>query len=312
MAYLLERLPSGSRIAVIRLRSLGDCVLTTPALELLKTHRPDLRIGVVVEDRFRAVFEGNPHVDEILPPAAHAVAKWHPKMALNFHGGSRSMWLTAASRAEITAGFAHHAYSFVYNAKIPRAQEILGQEFLGSARRVHTAEHLASAMFWMGVPRTEIPRARLAAQMPVESALSAAAYVVFHPFASTPEKTWPAERFIAVAEHLRDKAGLEPVFLAGPADDSSAFVRFRIFQSAPLDQVKSIVSGAQLFIGNDSGPAHIAAAFGVPVVVLFGPSDPVNWAPWRTEAEVLTSPDAIDGIGVGEVVAAAEALRVRA
>ena len=125
MAYLLERLPSGSRIAVIRLRSLGDCVLTTPALALLKTHRPDLRIGVIVEARFRALFEESPHVDEILPPEARAVRKWHPRMVLNLHGGSRSMWLTAASGADIRAGFAHHAYSFVYNQRIPRAQEIL-------------------------------------------------------------------------------------------------------------------------------------------------------------------------------------------
>ena len=72
------------------------------------------------------------------------------------------------------------------------------------------------------------------------------------------------------------------------------------------------MAGAQLFIGNDSGPAHIAAAFGVPVVVLFGPSDPVNWAPWRTEGHVLTNPDAIGVISVEEVVVAAEALRVRA
>jgi ADP-heptose:LPS heptosyltransferase len=307
VAYLLERLPSGSRIAVIRLRSLGDCVLTTPALALLKTYRPDLGIGVVVENRFRAVFEGIPHVDEILSPAGRAVARWHPRMALNFHGGSRSMWLTAASGAEIRAGFAHHAYSFLYTAKIPRAQEILGED-----RRVHTAEHMASAMFWMGVPRTAIPRAQLAAQRNAETALPAAAYVVFHPFASTPEKTWPAGRFLAVARHLRDKAGLEPVFLAGPADDPGAFAQFRVVRNAPLAQVKSLMAGAQLFIGNDSGPAHIAAAFGVPVVVLFGPSDPVNWAPWRTEGHVLTNPDAIGLISVEEVVVAAEALRVRA
>jgi ADP-heptose:LPS heptosyltransferase len=300
---LLERLPSGSRIAVIRLRSLGDCVLTTPALALLKTHRPDLRIGVIVESRFAAVFQGSPHVEEILPPVRRAVAKWHPQMALNFHGGTRSMWLTAASGARIRAGFAHHAYSFLYNAKIPRAQEILG-----SARRVHTAEHLASAMFWMGVPQTEIPRARLSA---VPTSLGGA-YAVIHPFAATPEKTWPAGHFIAVAEHLRDKAGLEPVFVAGPADDSAAFSGFRVIRNAPLGEVKSLMAGAQLFIGNDSGPAHIAAAFGVPVVVLFGPSDPVNWAPWRTEAQVLTSPDAIDRISVGDVIAAADALRVRA
>ena len=303
MAYLLERLPSGSRIAVIRLRSLGDCVLTTPALALLKAHRADLRIGVVVEERFRAVFEGTPDIGDVLPPAAQTIAKWHPQMALNFHGGSRSMWLTATSGAQIRAGFAHHAYSFVYNAKIPRAQEILGED-----RRVHTAEHLASAMFWMGVPRTEIPRARLSA---TPTPLTGA-YAVLHPFASEPGKTWPAERFLAVAEHLRDKAGLEPVFLAGPADDSGAFTNFRVIRNAPLAQVKSLMAGAQLFIGNDSGPAHVAAAFGVPVVVLFGPSDPVNWAPWRTEAQVLTNPSAIDRISVEEVIAAADALKVRA
>ena len=196
MAYLLERLPSGSRIAVIRLRSLGDCVLTTPALALLKTHRPDLRIGVVVEDRFRAVFEGNPHVDEILPPAARAVAKWRPQMALNFHGGSRSMWLTAASGAEIRAGFAHHAYSFLYNAKIPRAQEILGEE-----RRVHTAEHLASAMFWMGVPRTEIPRARLSAGADASSGRVRRRFIPSRPRRRRPGRpsaSWPSPNTCAI------------------------------------------------------------------------------------------------------------------
>jgi len=292
VAYLLERLPSGSRIAVIRLRSLGDCVLTTPALALLKAHRPDLKIGVVVEDRWRAVFEE----DEIIP--SQALRAWQPRAVLNLHGGTTSMWLTAASGADIRAGFAHHKYSFVYTHKIPRAQEILGEE-----RRVHTAEHLASAMFWMGVPRTEIPRARLSAG----PAPIAGAYAVVHPFAATPQKTWPAERFLAIAETLRD-----PVFLAGPDDDASKFAKYRVIQNAPLAEVKSIIAGAQLFIGNDSGPAHIAAAFGVPVVVLFGPSDPVNWAPWRTESQVLTSPEAIGGIRVEEVIAAADALRLRA
>src|SRR5512137_2499761 len=101
MPSLLESLPRGARVDVIRLRSLGDCVLTTPALALLKAHRPDLRIGVVVEDRFAELFEESPHVDDILPPVARVVAKWHPQMALNFHGGTRSMWLTAASGAKI-------------------------------------------------------------------------------------------------------------------------------------------------------------------------------------------------------------------
>ena len=58
VASVLDRLAPGSRVAVVRLRSLGDCVLTTPALEILKRGRPDLRIAVVVEDRFRAGLRG--------------------------------------------------------------------------------------------------------------------------------------------------------------------------------------------------------------------------------------------------------------
>jgi ADP-heptose:LPS heptosyltransferase len=303
VSYLLERLPSGSRIAVIRLRSLGDCVLTTPALALLKTHRPDLRIAVVVEDRFRAIFENIPGVDEILPPGTSALKGWHPQAVLNLHGGSRSMCLAARSGAPVKAGFAHHAYSFLYTDKIPRAQEILEEE-----RPVHTAEHLASAMFWMGVPRTEIPRASLYA----EPAAAGPAYAVIHPFAATAEKTWPSEHFAAIARQLQDRAGLEPVFLAGPADDSSPFSPFRIYKSSPLAQVKTLLAGAQLFIGNDSGPAHMAAAFGIPSVILFGPSNPVTWAPWKTEAKVLTSPESIGRITLEEVLAAADALKVKA
>ena len=78
------------------------------------------------------------------------------------------------------------------------------------------------------------------------------------------------------------------MFLAGPNDDIAPFGEFTVWKNEPLARVKSVISGAALFIGNDSGPAHIAAAFGVPVVVIFGASDPVTWAPWRTEAHVLT------------------------
>lgn len=265
-------------------------MLTTPALALLKAHRPDLKISVIVEPRFRAVFEGNPDIDEIRESACAAV------LAVNFHGGTRSMLLTAATRARIRCGFAHHRYGFVYSHKIPRAQEILGVE-----RRVHTAEHLASAVFWLGVPQTEIPRAKLFAP---ESEVSGS-YFVIHPFASAPDKTWPAARFVEIAKRARC------VFLAGPEDDVRPLAGFEVLKNAPLDRVKSLISGAQLFIGNDSGPAHIAAAFGVPVVVLFGASDPVTWAPWRTEAQVLASREGIGGISLEDVLAAIETLKVR-
>jgi ADP-heptose:LPS heptosyltransferase len=290
---LIARLPSRSRIAVIRLRSLGDCVLTTPALALLKAHRPDLQIHVVVEPRFAGVFEDNPDVDVVSEDIPHA------ELVLNLHGGTRSMWLTRISSAPYRVGFAHHRYSWSYTHRIPTAQEILGVD-----RPVHTAEHLASAMFWLGVPPAEIPRAKLIARTKPDRP----PYAVLHPFASAPDKAWPLGRFVSVATRLKTQ-GLQPVILAGPADDATGFAAFEVLRNARLTDVKNLMAGAALFIGNDSGPAHIAAAFGVPVVVLFGPSNPVTWAPWRTEARVLTSKDEIAGIVVDDVLAAAEALR---
>jgi ADP-heptose:LPS heptosyltransferase len=228
-------------------------------------------------------------------------------LILNLHGGTRSMLMTARSLAhsqtKIRAGFTHHRYSFIYSYRIPTAQEILGVD-----RKVHTAEHLAAAMFWLGVPWAEIPRARLIAGASPEMP----PYAAIHPFAATREKTWPAERFLAIARQLRSSAGLDPVFLAGPGDDPAPFREFRVFANESLERVKSLLSGAQLFVGNDSGPAHIAAAFGVPVVVLFGPSDPVVWAPWRTESRVLASPEGIDRISVDQVLEALAALKVHA
>jgi lipopolysaccharide heptosyltransferase III len=303
MMTVLERLPTGSRAVVIRLRSLGDCVLTTPALGLLKACRPDIEIGVVVEERFAAVFEGNPDVARILHPRIGEVARWKPSLAVNLHGGTRSIVLTVASRARLRAGFAHHRVQSAYNIRIPRAQEILKVD-----RTVHTAEHLASAMFFLGVPLAEVPRARLYAA-PLGRPR---AYAVLHPFASAPGKTWPASHFLALARHLRDRDGMDAVFLAGPDDDPAPFAEFEVAHGRPLSEVKSILKSAAVFLGNDSGPAHMAAAFGIPSIVIFGASDPVVWAPWKTPAQVL----ALAGqdscpISVDDVLAAVERLKVR-
>src|SRR3954453_10555844 len=153
---LLEQLPKGSRVAIIRLRSLGDCVLTKPGLGLLKRARPDLSVAVAVERSFRPLFEGNPALSGILAPTWQAVRNCRSYLCVSLHGGTRSQWMTALSGARWRAGFAHHSFTFAYNVKIPRAQRILGVN-----RTVHTAEHMASAFFALGVPNGPIPRAAL-------------------------------------------------------------------------------------------------------------------------------------------------------
>ena len=291
---VLQRIAPGARVAVVRLRSLGDCVLTTPAIALLKEFRPDLSLAVVVEDRFAPVFEGNPAVDAILAPATAAIVRWKPELTVNLHGGSTSSQLTFASRARWRAGFEHFRFRALYNVQIPRAQKVLGVD-----RKVHTAEHLASAMFHLGVPAQDIPRASLFLSKP--AVRPARPIAVIHPKASAPDKTWPAVHFRTVAEHLQ-MLDLQPVLIAGPGESLAEFEGFRCILGASLNDLKSLLAHATVFVGNDSGPAHMAAAFGVPSVVLFGSSDPLIWCPWKTESQVVTHPDGILGITVDAVV----------
>jgi ADP-heptose:LPS heptosyltransferase len=303
---VLDQLGTGARLGIVRLRSLGDCVLTTPAITLLKRHRPDLRLAVVVEPPFRAVFEDNPQIDEILGMEGGQLRRFRPDVCVNFHGGTRSLVLTATSGARMRAGFGHYRYPWAYNVRIPRAQEILRVD-----RKVHTAEHLASAMFYLGVPECEIPRASLycGGSWPPPDAEP---YAVIHARASADDKTWPAERFAELAAVLASDWNLEPVFIGAPADDLTPFASWRRVQG-PLRETKRLLAGASFFVGNDSGPAHMAAAFGLPSVVLFAASDPVVWAPWRTVAEVVTASEGgMASLPLRKVLDAVERVRVMA
>ena len=281
MDSVLECLPRGSRVAILRLRSLGDCVLTTPALDILKRSRPDLRLAIFVEDRFREIFEGNPDLAEIhAARTARRCAASARSSASTLHGGTRSAWMTELSGARYRAGFRHYRQQFVYNVRIPRAQEILHVD-----RKVHTAEHLASAIFFLGAPVVEIPRAKL-----VRCAAATPLSPIPEPLSSTPsrplpEKTWPAANFLAVADHLA-QAGVLARFhrRRAPTISHRSAATARCRHRSPSS--KSLLASAALFVGNDSGPAHMAAAFGVPSVVIFGPSDPAIWGPWRTTGEV--------------------------
>ena len=291
MGSILDQLSRDSAVAILRLRSLGDCVLTTPALSLLQDARPDLRIAVMVEDRFREVFEG---LVPTLSPTLSALRRWRPSLCLNLHGGTRSAWLTALSGARYRAGFEHYRLQPLYNIRIPKAQRILEVD-----RKVHTAEHLASTMFYLGVPRATVPPATLVAPA-VFASPTGQPFAVIHPIAATPQKTWPAAGFLAIAAQLR-QANIDPVFIGAGQDDLSPFAAYRVIQGAPLAQIKSLLAAAALFIGNDSGPAHMAAAFRLPTIVIFGHSDPAIWGPWRTPSQVVQSPHGIAAVTPSQV-----------
>jgi ADP-heptose:LPS heptosyltransferase len=133
---------------------------------------------------------------------------------------------------------------------------------------------------------------------------------IIHAIAATPEKTWDPANFVAVAEYLTH-SGMDPIFIGAPGDDLTPFGQYPTLQSS-LSEVKSRLAGAALFIGNDSGPAHMAAAYGLPSVVIFGPSDPAIWGPWRTAGEVVAAHGPIADVAVAQVLSALQRLRVPA
>src|SRR3990172_6322108 len=145
----LAALPAGARVLIIRLRSMGDTVLMTPALRLMHEWRPDLEVSVLVEPPWDQLLEANPAVHSVMVLRSKSLAAWQVwrkrfAAVVNLHGGPTSALLTRISQARWRAGFAHIRNSSAYNLHVPTAQEILGRD-----GPVHTAEHIASCLFWL-------------------------------------------------------------------------------------------------------------------------------------------------------------------
>jgi ADP-heptose:LPS heptosyltransferase len=284
---------------------MGDTILLTPTLQLLKEWRPDLRISVMVESRFREILEGNPAVEEVLMPGeGSGVRNLIGRLAVllelrsrrfalcvNLHGGPTSRLFARWGGARWRVGFAHYRGANLYNILVPDARTILNQPSL------HTAEHQAAAFFYLGLPRKEIPRAQIfsgARQAEwwntKRASLGIASghpYAIVHPTALYKTKEWSPEGFARIGEYLERDARLVPVYSCGPGEsevlhavEKSLGSPIRRLEGLTLSQFAAALAGARLFVGNDSGPAHMAAALSRPVVVIFGSSSSSIWGPW--------------------------------
>ena len=302
---LLPGLAPGSSVLILRLRSLGDIVLLTPALAALHASWPELRITVAVEPEFSAVLEGSPAVSDLIivrgfPETVREIRRRRFAMVFNQHGGPTSAFLTALSGAPVRVCWERRQFSFFYNVQVPSPEHFFG------SRRVHTVEQRMTQFYWTGLEQGPIPGTRV---FPQADALSVVArklaehglsarqpYAVMHPGAAYFTKRWAAEKFNTTARWLRDERGIVPVISLGPDEGGLAQeMRERLssraifFEPGALDlrQVIALISQARLFVGNDSGPAHLATATGRPAVVIFGSSDSTAWRPWQTSHRIV-------------------------
>ncbi len=310
---LAKELAAVPRLLLIRLRSLGDSILTLPLVEALKAWRPDLVLDVLIEAPFAPVFAGHPGVGEtlVLRPksspdsagltrfgALRAIRRRRYPSVLNLHGGTTSMLFTLASGARIRIGQRQHRYNRACSALMPASSQVWGRE------KLHTAEHQLTLMRWLGLPMPDIPSGRLHLEAGAAERIRrrlgnagiVSGFLLVHPTATLHTKRWPAANFARLADALAAEHGLPVVFTSGPGEaqvlvDAGAAARrpHLYWSDLALEELFALIGGCRLFVGNDSGPAHAAAALRKPVVVVWGSSSYSAWRPWNTEFEAVRS-----------------------
>jgi ADP-heptose:LPS heptosyltransferase len=312
------------RIVLVRLRSIGDTVLLTPCLAAIKDANPATEITVVSEPLSAPVIDNHPLVDRLVVAGSSLQSRLKLigrlrrekfDVAFNMHGGPTGTLLTAMSGARFTVGYEGFRQSWMLKERAPAPDVILGHQ------TVHSVEQQLALLAWAGLPYPERPRLTLAIAPEAEASIRARLselgmvnFVVIAAAAAFESKQWPAAGFAAVADHLKKRLGLSCLLIAGPGQEAVAQEVSEASQSKPprltglsLKELIALMSLSKLYIGNDSGPMHIAAAVGRPLVVVFGSSNPTVWHPW-TDApyRVVEAGSEIQRVTVEEMIAAVE------
>jgi predicted lipopolysaccharide heptosyltransferase III len=332
-----------ARVLVIRLRSIGDTVLSTPSLTALKRFLPHARIDILLEDWVAPVLAGSPHADNVITMEGGNVAararvaarlrSSHYDVVYNLHGGTTATLLTRATGAPHRIGYESYQYSWLHNHRSPSSSFLWGRE------KTHSVEQQLALLGWTGVPVSDRPPTHLAVTEAADSTIAnrlrtqgieGAAFVVIHPAAAFATKQWAATNFARVADALASR-GLAIVAVSGanqlPIVDElrrNSTAEILPLTNLSLPEVTALLARARLFVGNDSGVAHMAAAVGTPSVVVFGSSNTAHWQPWARAAsefvleemdcqpchgyfcEKFEQPECIKRVPVDRVLAASE------
>jgi len=308
------------RLLIVKLSALGDVVHTLPALTTLRRHQPDARIDWLVEEAHGGLLEDHPALNRrILLPRrswsrqfgeghwfagvrdfvgfARGFRRERYDLAIDFQGLAKSGVWMALARARRKAGF---------GPGMPRnegAWLALNQRVPAVSAELHALDrglHLVEAL---GFPRLPLaydlplgpPVADQAAQLLRGAGLVPdAPFVAVNPMTRWPTKDWEPARFAAVASRLQEE-GVPVVFTGGPGDATAIDEIVERMEIPPsrldgrtsLKQLAEVLRRARVVLSTDTGPMHIAAAVGTPVVALFGPTAPGRTGPYGRDHVVL-------------------------
>jgi lipopolysaccharide heptosyltransferase I len=308
-----------SSVLVGRLSALGDIIFALPVLSSLRAARPDARIGWLVEDRCADLLRGHPWIDELVVYPRGELKGWarRPLRALRRAArfrrelAGRSYDLALELQGNLKCSVLLACVSGARRIGFPRAdlREPFSSWFThakapaGPLRR-HRVDKMLSILEPLGIPpRRELPpppplgapsceRARLALAPAGERPV-----IAIHPFVSGygRDKEWPAERFAALARELQRQLDAWCYVVRSPKEDDATARLVALAEGALHDALPrgtlvdsmACLARADLVIGSDSGPLHIAGWLDRPLVGLYGPTDPAIYGPVRDDAIVV-------------------------
>ncbi len=284
-----------NRILLIRTGALGDLIVTLPVLSALKAAAPRARVHLL----------GHPKTLALAGDYAHSIAgieqaDWAPFFVPN--GRLSPRFVDQLKTTDLVLSYLPDPDgTFTANLQRAGARTVLSfPPHPPPDGSIHVVDHLLRPLSDLHIPVADpVPRVSLTREDHREADrilphLEDASPAVIHPGSGGAMKRWPPERFSAVADHLARRTGRPVVLLSGPADGDLAERIASRMQTAPirippltLRHLAALLRRASVYLGNDSGPSHLAAAVGTPAVVLFGPTDPRTWGPRGEAVRIL-------------------------
>lgn len=309
-----------SRILVIKLRHHGDMLLITPVISALKKHSPQAEIDVLLYEETRDMLAANPEIAQIHGidrqwkkqgkchqlhqewQLLRALRHRHYDMVINLADQWRSAVISALTGAPVRIGFdfpkrRHPLWRWCHSHLVSTANH----------PTQHTVEQNLSILTPLAIETHDIPATMgytpedwqtCQSLLPAEARQN---YVVIQPTSRWFFKCWREENMSQIVNELSQR-GKHVILTSGPdakerkmidailADCPAANVT-SLAGKITLRQLAALIDHAQLFIGVDSVPMHMAAALKTPLIALFGPSKLIFWRPWQAQGEVLWAGD---------------------
>jgi ADP-heptose:LPS heptosyltransferase len=315
------------RVLVVRVDAIGDLVMTTPFLRELRRNLPNASIVLVVNAQLGGLVKHCPYVDEVLSFDCLIPAYWKPfllpwralRMAMTEFWPRRfdlavlprrelDLWyasfLAFFSRAPIRVTYTEFVNRRKHQAH-PGFNLLFTHLVTNRPGSMHEVEHNLDILRYLGASirddRMELWMSRECETLACEvlgngGVRDGDLLIGLCPGASNTLKQWPIERFCEVAARLRDRHNCKIVIVGGPGDAPlgkkvEAALGTGVVNLAgatSLEQTAAVIKRCSLFISNDTGPMHIAAAVGTPVVAIFGSSCEHRFGPWKGHTIVST------------------------